>query len=132
VPKLARWLPALLGQPLGRRLLTHEGRTRPRVRSFSLGRPSLPCYASEVTDRDSWLLPQIQAVRDILAQASGYLSDWRIAETNELLAAEEPTEALLGIASDLGPYRDELPERVVQLLKNEVGDETGVHPAFRH
>ncbi|MCU1612544.1 MAG: hypothetical protein JWO98_84 [Frankiales bacterium] len=84
-----------------------------------------------MTYRDSWLLPQIQAVPDILAQASGYQSDWRITEANELLAAEEPTEALLGIAWDLGPYRDELPERVVRLLKNQVGDETGVHPAFR-
>jgi hypothetical protein len=84
-----------------------------------------------VTDRDSWYAPQVEAVRFILAEASTYLSEQRVQQAKELLDAEEPTEALLGIAWDLGPYRDELPERVVRLLKQEVGDTAGVHPAFR-
>lgn len=108
------------------------GQAKAGAPGFSLGRSSLPCYASDVTDRDSWLVLEMQAVRDILTEASGYLSDWRIAQANELLYAEEPTEALLGIAWDLGPHRDELPERIVRLLQNSVGDTEGVHPAFRH
>jgi hypothetical protein len=85
----------------------------------------------KVTVRDSWYEPLVKAVRFILTEASTYLSQRRIEQANELLNAEEPTEALLGIAWDLGPYRDELLERVVRLLKQEVGDTTGVHPAFR-
>jgi hypothetical protein len=84
-----------------------------------------------VADRDSWLIPQMHAVRYILTEASAYLSHDRIWTVHQLLAAEEPTEALLCMAEWLAPHRDELPEDVVRLLKAEVGTVTGVDPAFR-
>jgi hypothetical protein len=73
----------------------------------------------------------MQAARYILAATSDHLSDDRIWTVNSLLSAHEPTEALLSPAWNLAPHRDQLPEEVVRLLREHVGDTDGVHPAFR-
>jgi hypothetical protein len=84
-----------------------------------------------VAGREPWLDEEIKAVRHLLDEVSNYLSASRIEEANELLQNDEPELALLGIAWDLGPHRDELPEHVVRLIKEEAADSKGLHPAFR-
>ncbi|WP_116449685.1 hypothetical protein [Blastococcus litoris] len=84
-----------------------------------------------MTARDPWVDQEIESVRRILAAVSGHLSPWRVDGVEELLRNDEPQEALLGIAWDLGPLRDQLPEHVVRLIRELAGHTDGVHPAFQ-
>jgi hypothetical protein len=59
------------------------------------------------------------------------LSQERVRRATELRHAAEPELALLGIAWDLSPYRDALPEHVVRLIKEEGGDLEELHPGIR-
>jgi hypothetical protein len=66
-----------------------------------------------------------------MRDVAGYLPARRIELANELLRNGESHEALLGIAWDLAPHRAELPEDVVQFVREATGNSTDLHPAFR-
>lgn len=84
-----------------------------------------------MTPRDPRVDQEIESVRRLLEAVSGHLSAWRVDQAEELLRNDEPQEALLGIAWDLGPVRDQLPEDVVCLIQDGAGENDGLHGAFR-
>jgi hypothetical protein len=74
---------------------------------------------------------EIQAVRRLLIDVSDQLTPPTIAFVEEFLQNDEPNEALLCIAWDLAPVRDELPERIVRFIHQTAVRSIDLPPAFR-
>jgi hypothetical protein len=107
---------------------TSEPRPAPAAAPAAVRRP--PCYSLPVT-RPPEFDHEIEAVRQLLREVSDRLSQWRIAETDELLRNDEPNEAILGIAADLAPQRAELPEHVVRFIREAIANSRDLPAAFR-
>jgi hypothetical protein len=74
---------------------------------------------------------EIEAIRHLLSEVSDRLSPPNIQSVDELLRNDEPNEALLCIAEELAPYRDELPERIVRFIKETAGNSRDLPSVFR-
>jgi hypothetical protein len=74
---------------------------------------------------------EIEAVRQLLIDVSDQLTPRTLAFVEEFLQNDESNEALLCIAWDLAPVRDELPERIVRFIRQTAVRSIDLPPAFR-